>query len=200
MRQVTGRINPQKDFQKVSIRIFSDGHSFPDDEIKSLKEPSSARIVLISPRTTLVPATEFKEEIAAEYLTLSGLEPLESECVVWSPTTSPCVAVMAIDKSLLKAIPQECEISSPLQAEYMPAMESLTLHLHDNILYIKVYTLSTLSWAEVVRCDSHNDALYYITKLGEHFPLKRLTLRVYGEGAKSLCKALKSQFKNSICE
>ena len=200
MRQVTGRTNPQKDLQKVSIRIFSDGHSFPDREISALSEPSRAKIELVSPRTTLVPASEFNPDLATEYLTLSGLQPLDSESVVWSATTSPCIAVMAISRELLKSLPEGCEFSSPLQAEYRPAMESVTLELIEKILYIKVYQHTTLNWAEVVRCETENDALYYISRLAEHFPLKKLQLRALGTETKSLIKRVKSHFKNCVCE
>lgn len=194
MRRETGKTNPSAAHDEVSIRLWSDGHSFP--ELPAA--PGPLRVVVLGRKCTLVPAEEFREEEAARYLELCGLACSASECAVRSPETNGRVAVMALERSVCGRLPAGTVFSSPLLDAEEP-QQTVRMERYENLLYIKVYAPS-LRFAEAVRCDTEADVLYYTGLLAGEFPLGRLTLSLKGEGCANLRKLLKAQFLRTLCE
>ena len=197
MRQVTGRTNPKIMPQKMSIRLWSDGHSFPREQLKALREQrgvGDVEIELLSSRTTLVPACCFSPEQAESLLSLAGQPCHDTETAVWSDAWEGVVAVMAIDRATLEQLPKSVRFTSPLLSLKGETKESVLLARYENLLYIKVWD-ARLRLAEVIRVDSEEDLLYYLTRLGEVLPLRNYSLVVAGDDSKSLRKVVKKYFK-----
>lgn len=183
--------------QKMSIRLWSDGHSFPGEQFKTLREQvgeGGVEIELLSPRTTLVPATCFTPEQAESLLSLAGQPCHDTETAVWSDAWDGVVAVMAIDRATLEQLPKSVRFTSPLLALKSDSPQSVLLARYENLLYIKVWD-RRLRLAEVIRVESEEDLLYYLTRLGEVLPLRNYSLEVAGEEPKSLRKLVKKYFK-----
>lgn len=178
----------------MSIRLWSDGHSFPAELSQSIAQKQSVEVELLAPRTTLVPAELFHADQAAEYLRLAGLPCRESELPVWSESRQGVVAVMAIDRSVRELLPAQVTFSSPLLEAEMQTPNTLWIARFGELLYIKVWD-EALRLAEVLSITGGEDLLYYIGRLGEWLPLKNYTLRVEGEEPRELRKLLKNYFK-----
>ena len=201
MRQETGKTNPPASHDEVSIRLWSDGHSFPELPVAI----GPLRVVVLGRKCTLVPAEVFREEEAVRYLELCGLACSASECVVRSPERNGRVAVMAIERSVRERLPVGATFFSPLQDAEEP-QQTVRMERYGHLLYIKVYA-PTLRFAEAVRCDTDADVLYYVGRLAREFPLDRLTLSLKegeekgaGAGCAKLRKLLKAQFLRAVCE
>lgn len=195
MKRETGKTNSPESNDKMSIRLRSDGHSFPE-------LPAGLRTVeLLGRKTTLVPADEFAPERAATLLEWCGLGCDESERAVWSPVQSGLVAVMATAENVFARLPREVQFSSPLLRMNVPA-RTLALEFHGDLLYVKMRKENELTLAEVVRADGESDVLFFVSELSRICPTKTLTLRLSGPGAAALrsIRALKSQFGRIVCE
>ncbi len=177
----------------MSIRLWSDGHSFPA-ELQGGIDKGALLVELLSPKTTLVPAAEFRSEEAAEYLRLAGLPCRESESAVWSNESADIVAVMAIDRSVRELLPANVEFTSPLLTAPKPAAQSLWAARYEELIYIKVWE-DEVRLAEVLTLHSEEDLLYYIEQLGRWLKLKNYTLKVEGDEPRSLLKRLKNYFQ-----
>ncbi len=178
----------------MSIRLWSDGHSFPREQVEAARSGGVLSVELLSPRTTLVPAELFRPEEAAELLRLAGLPCRESECLVWSAAEEGMVAVMAIDCATRELLPPTCSFTSPLLASNPGAANMALLSRFDNLLYIKVWE-KELRLAEVLNVVSDEDAIYYLTRLAEVIPLRNYSLVVAGDEAHGLRKLVKKLFK-----
>lgn len=197
MRPETGKTNSPEPNDKMSIRLRSDGHSFP--EFPNGACPGT--IELTGRKTVLVPAEAFRPDRAETFLAWSGLACDASERAVWSAEREGRVAVMAIARELFDRLPREVRFSSPLlRMEERP--RSLVLERHGDLLYVKLSKESGLTLAEVVRIGEDADVLYCAAELSRICPLKRLTLRLSGPEAAALRKnrMLQSQFERVVCE
>ncbi|MBE6195640.1 MAG: hypothetical protein E7137_00915 [Rikenellaceae bacterium] len=178
----------------MSIRLWSDGHSFPREQLEAAKSGGGLSVELLSPRTTLVPAPHFRPEEAAELLRLAGLPCRESECAVWSDPEEEVVAVMAIDRATHDLLPPQTLFTSPLLAQN-PGVENIALlSRYENLLYIKIWE-RTLRLAEVLKVENDEDLIYFLTRLGEVIPLGEYSLVVAGDEPQKLRKLVKKLFK-----
>ena len=187
----------------VSIRLKSGGHSFSAEAFKAAIADTErpAEVVLLTAKSTLVPAEFFEKAHAAAYLADVGIAPSMSECAVYSKPSNGIVAVMAISKSCYEAIheihPAGVICTSPL----LPGSEvadGVSLHLEDDLLYIHIYN-GGLLFAEVVECLSDTDILYYLAAIDEAYNIYNMNARAKGDTAriKRVCKRV---FKELICE
>lgn len=183
--------------QKMSIRLWSDGHSFPGEQLKTLREQvgeGGVEIELLSPRTTLVPATCFTPEQAESLLSLAGQPCRYDETAVWSDAWEGVVAVMAIDRATLEQLPKSVRFTSPLLALKTESPQSVLLARYENLLYVKVWDMR-LRLAEVARVETDEDLLYYLARLGEVLPLRSYSLVATGDEPRKLRKLVKKYFK-----
>ena len=186
----------------VSIRLKSGGHSFSAEAFKAAIADTErpAEVVLLTAKSTLVPAEFFEKAHAATYLADVGLAPSMSECAVYSKPTNGIVAVMAISKSCYEAIheihPAGVICTSPLLPS--AADDGISLYLEDDLLYIHIYT-GGLLFAEVMECMSDADILYYLATINEVYNIYNKNARAMGDTAriKRVCKRV---FKELICE
>jgi hypothetical protein len=185
----------------VSIRLKSGGHSFSGAELDALrgaKQP--VEVVLLTAKTTLVPAEFFDMTHAADYLADVGLAASVDEVVVTSKPVNGVVAIMAIaGRALadLQSVATEMVFTSPLLAEQTVKQGSV-LHLEDNLLYVRVYG-DDLRFAEVMSVESDADILYYLTVVDKVYGICNMSAHAKGDAARlqRLCKQI---FKNLICE
>ena len=185
----------------VSIRLKSGGHSFSGAELDALrgaKQPVEA--LLLTSKSTLVPAEFFDKAHAADYLADVGLATSVDEVAVFSKPTCGVVAVMAIaERTLieLQSVAKEIVFTSPLLAEQTVEQGSV-LHLEDDLLYVRVYG-DGLRFAEVVEIKNDADILYYLTVINEVYGICNMFARAKGDTARlqRLCKQI---FKNLLCE
>ena len=190
----------QTSLNNVSIRLLSGGHSFSLAELKAAVEASKGgvEVVVLTSKTTLVPAEFFDSSYAAVYLNEVGLAPAVGECVVWSKPVGGIVAVMAINKQCYDALHGvDVEYTTPLLAECSVEKGSV-LHLEGGLLYVRIYD-GGMRFAEVVECTNDADVLYYLSKTDEVYNIYNTLARAYGDTARlqRLCKRL---FKELICE
>ena len=193
----------QTSLNNVSIRLKSGGHSFSASELNSEVRNSSqpVEVVVLTPKSTLVPAEFFVAEHAAGYLAEVGLALANGECAVFSEAKEGAVAVMAISAECyaeLKAcIPAGVLFTSPLIEGVAPEKGSM-LHLEADVLYVRIYNRG-LRFAEAFECKSDADVLYYIAKVDEVYDIYNMYARVSGD-VKHLQKLLKPIFKDLVCE
>lgn len=187
----------------VSIRLKSGGHSFSIEAFKAAiaDNESPAEVVLLTTKSTLVPAEFFEKAHAAAYLADVGIAPSMSECAVYSKPSNGIVAVMAISKSCYEAMHEAHPAGVICTSPLLPGSEAadgVSLHLEDDLLYIHIYN-GGLLFAEVVECLSDADILYYLAAIDEAYDIYNMNARAKGDTAriKRVCKRV---FKELICE
>lgn len=193
----------QTSLNNVSIRLKSGGHSFSASElgaeVRSASQP--VEVVLLTAKTTLVPAEFFDEEHAADYLAEVGLAPSADECAVYSNTVNGVVAVMAINKAcydtLKVSIPAGVVFTSPLMGD-STLQKGSVIHLEERVMCVNVYD-GGLRFAEAFECENDADVLYYLATVNEVYGIYNMYARAMGD-VKHLQKLLKSIFKNLVCE
>ena len=185
----------------VSIRLKSGGHSFSGAELDALRGVGKpVEIVLLTAKTTLVPAEFFDMTHAADYLADVGLAASMDEAVVASKPVDGVVAVMAIAERCLaevQSVATEVVFTSPLLYGQSVEQGSI-LNLEDDLLYVRVYG-DGLRFAEVMEIKSDADILYYLTVIDEVYAIFNMSAHAKGDTARlqRLCKQI---FKNLICE
>lgn len=187
----------------VSIRLKSGGHSFSIEAFKAAIADTErpAEVVLLTAKSTLVPAEFFEKAHAAAYLADVGIAPSMSECAVYSRPSNGIVAVMAISKSCYEAMHETHPAGVICTSPLLPGSEAadgVSLHLEDDLLYIHIYN-GGLLFAEVVECLSDTDILYYLAAIDEAYDIYNMNARAKGDTAriKRVCKRV---FKELICE
>lgn len=187
----------------VSIRLKSGGHSFSIEAFKAAIADNEcpAEVVLLTAKSTLVPAEFFEKAHAAAYLADVGIAPSMSECAVYSKPSNGIVAVMAISKSCYEAMHETHPAGVICTSPLLPGSEAadgVSLHLEDDLLYIHIYN-GGLLFAEVVECLSDTDILYYLAAIDEAYNIYNMNARAKGDTAriKRVCKRV---FKELICE
>ncbi|MBQ8307212.1 MAG: DUF3822 family protein [Alistipes sp.] len=180
------------DKTKMSIRLWSDGHSFPTTH--STMDPTKVVVEFLSPKTTLVPADLYQEEQAAEYLSLAGMPCSKEEIAIRTSPQEGCVAVMAINRALREQLPEQATFTSPLLPTESPTTPTAILEQHGNLLYIQLWNPS-LQLAEVLPIQQQEEILYYLARLAQLFPLKGMKLQCRGEEPKRLRKVAQTYFQ-----
>lgn len=178
----------------MSIRLWSDGHSFPREQVEACKDNAECLVELLTPRSTLVPLSYFTPEAAEELLLLAGLPCRESECAVWSEASDGVVAVMAIDRSTRDLLPVKTSFTSPLLAANPGGEYHALISRYEKLLYIKIWE-KKLRLAETLTVANDEEVIYYLSRLEEVFPLRQYTLQTAGEKPRELRKLLKNYFK-----
>ena len=184
---------------KVSIRLMSGGHSFSAADIDtSLRNAASpVEVVVVTPRTTLVPQELFVKEHAADYLGEVGLRPALGEAVVYSSAKDGMVAVMAISRKCLDALGEAIvagvTFTTPLLDE--PTVEcGAMIHLEDDVLYVRVFD-SGLRFAEAIHCHNDADILYYVANINAVYNIYNKNARATGD-VKRLASVCRGLFKS----
>ena len=188
---------------KVSIRLESGGHSFSGAELRAVVDGGheAVEVVVLTPKTTLVPADLFDAKSAADYLVAVGLAPNNAECVVCTKPINGAVAVMAINQECNAALHgvgfASISYATPLLCGDAVEQGSV-LHLEGGLLYVRVYNAG-LRFAEVMECQCDADMLYYLTQINEVYNTYDMCARATGD-TKSLQRVTKRLFKELICE
>lgn len=193
----------QTSLNNVSIRLKSGGHSFSASElgaeVRSASQP--VEVVVLTAKTTLVPAEFFDGEHAADYLAEVGLAPSADECAVYSKAVNGVVAVMAINKAcydtLKVSIPAGVAFTSPLLGD-STLQKGSVIHLEERVMFVNVYD-GGLRFAEAFECENDADVLYYLATVNEVYGIYNMYARAMGD-VKHLQKLLKPIFKNLVCE
>ena len=193
----------QTSLNNVSIRLKSGGHSFSTSELSAEMRSASQplEVVVLTAKTTLVPAEFFNREHVADYLAEVGLSPAADECAVCSNAEGGVVAVMAISKQcheeLNDAISAGVTFTSPLIAN-SDIEKGSVIHLEDGVLYVNIYD-GDMRFAEAFECANDADVLYYLATVNEVYGIYNMYARARGD-VKHLQKLLKPIFKNLVCE
>ena len=197
-------------YDKVSIRLMSNGHAFSTASDNSgvdkslqiadvLKRGVVAEVMLCMPKTMLVPAEQLATLSLEEHLALAALAPADSERVVVSDEVSGIVAVMAVDAhhiDSLEACGAELHYTTPLLNGNI--MDGCVVALYDNLLYVRVAD-GGLRFADVVEVATDADILYFLGAIDRVYHIYNIGARVAGDTSrlKTLCKSL---FRKRLCE
>jgi hypothetical protein len=182
---------------------MSGGHSFSVSELGAEVCTAShqVEVVVLTPKTTLVPAELFDKAHAADYLIEMGLSPAADECAVYSAAVNGAIAVMAINKQCCKELNETIAagvtFTSPLLVGSNIEKGS-AIHLEGEVLYVSLYD-GGLRFAEAFECKTDADVLYYVAKVEEVYGIYNMYARAKGD-VKRLQKLLKPIFKNLVCE
>ncbi len=193
----------QTSLNNVSIRLKSGGHSFSalelSAEVRSASQP--VEVVVLTAKSTLVPAEFFDREHAADYLIEVGLTPSVAECAVYSDVVNGAVAVMAVSKrcyaELRELIAVGVRFTSPLLEDDILEKGSV-LHLESDVLYVRIFD-GGLRFAEALECKNDADMLYYLATLNQVYGIYNMYARAKGD-VKRMQKLLKTLFKELVCE
>ena len=193
----------QTSLNNVSIRLKSGGHSFSalelSAEVRSASQP--VEVVVLTAKSTLVPAEFFDREHAADYLIEVGLTPSVAECAVYSDVVNGAVVVMAVSKrcyaELRESIAVGVRFTSPLLEDDILEKGSV-LHLESDVLYVRIFD-GGLRFAEVLECKNDADMLYYLATLNQVYGIYNMYARAKGD-VKRMQKLLKTLFKELVCE
>lgn len=186
---------------KVSIRLMSGGHSFSPEALNSAVERCGEKLTveLVTPKTTLVPASVFRAEDAPSYLAALGLAADVNESVVCSPQIGDVVAVMAISAECLAYLSLLCGdkmlFVTPLLLGYAPK-EGAVVELHGEVLYVRIFNGGML-FSEAMDASSDVDIVYYLQQIHQVYNLYTMRVRARGdvERIKMLCKGLFTQLE-----
>ena len=193
----------QTSLNNVSIRLKSGGHSFSalelSAEVHSASQP--VEVVVLTAKSTLVPAEFFDREHTADYLIEVGLTPSVAECAVYSDVVNGAVAVMAVSKrcyaELRESIAVGVRFTSPLLEDDILEKGSV-LHLESDVLYVRIFD-GGLRFAEALECKNDADMLYYLATLNQVYGIYNMYARAKGD-VKRMQKLLKPLFKDLVCE
>lgn len=181
---------------KMSIRIFSDGHSFPEKELAT--STTAPRVELCTRRTQLLPAACYGEAEGRELLSLAGLAPEEQEQIVCSEEMEGMVALMAFDAALLRRLPATCRFSSPLLTA--PKLrDGVWMMPLRGLLYIKVWQGGKVRLAEVVDAATEDEQLYYALQLASKLALPTPKLHWQGPLSSGFKRQLKQAYSSILC-
>ena len=196
-------------YDKVSIRLMSDGHAFsaiPAQNGEALSQVADvlkrgvvAEVMLCTPKTLLVPAEQLEALSLEEHLALSGLAPAQDERVVVSDVVTDIVAVMAAPSRHIEELElcgAELHYSSPLLMGDMS--EACVVALYGNLLYVRVADEGLL-FADVVEVADDADILYFLGAIDKAYHIYNIAARLIGDISrlKTLCKPL---FRKMLCE
>ena len=203
MKQATGSNTPQS-INKVSIQLTLDGHSFSAPALSGeFPGDGPVEVVLLTPRTTLVPEEFFDEACAGELLAAAGMAALPGERAVWSAPQQNAVAVMAAAEDALAAVHERlgdrARYTTPLLCVPQASVPTVWMYYAAGLLYIKVYD-GKLRFAEVVPAPDEADLLYMLERLGSEFRLRDYTLRIGSGDGRALKRKLGGYFRQIVCE
>lgn len=208
MKQATGN-NASRFTNKVSIQQSLDGHSFSVSGLEWILPGNEAVTVeLLTPQTLLVPADLFEAAEAAELLAAAGMACTQEQQVVWSMPTmvdsrTEAVAVMAADAKALQLIEERLGnrafFTTPLLKPTADSAPTVRLQYKGGILYIKVFA-GMLRMAETIPAPSEADIRYFVDRLQQAFPLKKMRLVISGADTKRVRKLIGNRFGKVVCE
>lgn len=206
--QVTGN-NIDKRFKEVSIQLSLGGHSFSEAGANLRPAPrgdaappaptlgQSPAVALDTHRVALIPEALFRAEDAEACLRTDGLAPAEGERTVLCDPVGGIAAVAAFDGAALDAVRRAAPLArfvSPLQllaADTAPS--AVQISVQGPRVYLTVRG-EALRYAHVLPFDGDADLVYYLTRLGELFPIKDYTIYIYAEAP--TCKTLSRYWRN----
>lgn len=203
MRPETGN-KPSTSLRKVSIQQPLDGHSFSIPEgTGPSADGSPVEVELLTAHTMLVPEALHAPERAEAWFAADGMPVAEDECVVASDPRSGCVALIAVKRTLVELLREKwganIRFTTPLL--HVPPEEERCVWIcrAGGAAYIKLYD-KALAFADVLPADDEEDLLYFIDRLAACYSLHEYSLRLAGDGAKSVRRLLGKRFKRVICE
>jgi hypothetical protein len=200
MKQETGS-NPLNRLKEMSIRLRSDGHSFPLELPQGWDAADRVRVVVPTHQTVLIPSELLDVTHADRYLRLAGVPCSAEQVAVCGATQHGRVAVMAVERAvdaqLRQTLGAKLLYSSPLtyEPDYVDRVAWVT-HV-DGVLYVKLYN-HTLRYAEAIEAPKSADILYFVGCLNELYPLREYPLQL--QGNRVLAKQLKRFFREVQCE
>lgn len=196
-------------YDKVSIRLMSDGHAFsaiPAQNGEALSQVADvlkggvvAEVMLCTPKTLLVPAEQLEALSLEEHLALSGLAPAQDERVVVSDVVTDIVAVMAVPLRHIEELElcgAELHYSSPLLMGDMS--EACVVALYGNLLYVRVAD-DQLRFADVMEVTTDVDILYYLGAIDTVYHIYNMASQLAGDTSR-LLKLCKPLFRKILCE
>ena len=208
MKQATGS-NASRFTNKVSIQQSLDGHSFSVSGLEWILPGSEAVTVeVLTPQTLLVPAELFDAGEAAGLLAAAGMACTQEQQAVWSMPTmvdsrTEAVAVMAADAKALQLIEERLGnrafFTTPLLKRTADSAPTVRLQYKGGILYIKVFA-GMLRMAETIPAPSEADIRYFVDRLQQAFPLKKMRLVISGADTKRVRKLIGNRFGKVVCE
>lgn len=185
----------------MSIRLKSGGHSFSTAELDAIRESThSVNVVVLTAKTTIVPAELFDSTHIADYLAEVGLTPSISEIAVSTLPHNGMVAIIAMNRycydELIQVVAAGVTFSTPLLDNETIAVGCI-IHLEEDVLYVRVYNHG-LRFAEAMRCKTDADILYYLASINEAYSVYNMYARATGD-VKRLQRLCKKIFKE-LCE
>lgn len=188
----------------VSIRLVSGGHYFSATTLQeSACNAAVVRVVIDTPRVTLVPAELFDKGRATDYLAINGLTAQSDEVVVWSSVDADIIAVIAISRKAKESIENQIKGSiewyTPLLNTSHSDEECCCIEISSSACYIRIYNKKGLLLAEPLNISNEEELLYYATQI---FDIEQIaaTSPIYISGDSNRTKILKRYFKKVICE
>lgn len=167
--------------------------------IEKSRGTGGVSVFLETVRSVFVPEPLFDPAAVEGYLAANGWELRDGEEVVISTAAAGIVALMAWRADETAAIrhasPDTARFWSPIQLlAANPQDESVSVRIAGNIAYLAVFERS-LQYVEILPCFSPDDLIFYLHKLEERFPVRKMTVRLSGDDPAELRKALRRYYK-----
>lgn len=203
MKPATGN-NPRPVTKKGFIQLTLDELTFSSGMTDAdFPEGEPVDIVVLTPRTMLVPREFFDGEHAGELLAANGMIALPGERIVHSDPQQQIVAVMAVTAEIVGQLEEKHRITprytTPLLRQVDTREPTVWMYFAAGLLYIKVYD-RTLRFAGVIPAPEEADVLYFLERLGQEFRLAEYRLQLAGPDGNGYRKILKGYFNKIVCE
>lgn len=187
---------------KVSIRLLSGGHSFSSAVVAdAVAADAVLDAEVITPKTTLVPATMFDKQRVDHYLAFVGLAPAADEVAVYSPEVDDRVAVMAMSEECYAQLTLQfggnVVFTSPIIKGHAPKQGAL-IDIVDDVLYVRIFNGAML-FGEAVGVANDADVLYALESINRVYNIYNMHVRARGD-VNRLTKVAGCLFTNLECE
>lgn len=187
----------------VSIQLPLGGHSFSGRELDKVVVGGDAllRVVVDTPRCTVVPRELFDVEHPEKHLSAVGMSPCGNERVVCS-VEGDMVAVIAVSDEchdmLMDRFGSRVLFTTPLFATPLPE-QGTVLYLGSKTLYVRVVDGGP-RLVETIEVDGDGDIIYALESIHRLYDIYNMYARAEGD-VKRLMRLCKGLFRSiELCE
>lgn len=222
MQETGNNINPIQ--KKLSIRLSPDGLSFlvqdgksskggyingtPNpDAIDKLAEKtgtlsfSSILVLMDTPKTIVIPAPLFEENLTDQFLKLHSMELQPDQTTIVSTESAGVSSLMIWDHQTIEALYRHWGTAITFYAPLQLIISTIRKHelridISRTLAHI-VFCDEKTEFAETLPWQGIPDILYYIRYLESLFDLTKTAIRISGQEASRIVKELRRYFKHT---
>ncbi len=194
----------------VSIQLKLGGHFFSDVTISDYTASSSSQrveFVLSTPKTTLVPKSQFNAAHIGRYLELNGMACSAAEVAIALPLWDDIIIICAINRECYEVINARLGSRAIFKTPFSftnrggeRREQGIYVSSMSGVVYVMIFDGGRLLFAESLAAKNQADYIYIMERLSKEFSTLKDTLYISGEHTKEIIKILKSYSKKVICE